>query len=88
MCRILSEASNRINDESRVMKILVVNPATTNPAKEHSAASMAYGIWVVTWSIWLYRAAVDDNMVVSDIGEQWSPNMESAKVAERLIIVR
>ena len=43
---------------------------------------------MATWSIWLQPAPVEESIVVSDIGEQWSPNTEPANVAERDIIVK
>ena len=36
--------------------------------------------------IWLHMAPVDDMMVVSEIGEQWSPNTAPARQADMLII--
>ena len=48
----------------------------------------AYGICVDTWSIWLQDAPVDERIVVSEIGEQWSPKTEPARVAASEIIVR
>lgn len=65
---------------------LLVYPATRYPIREHIATSIAYGIWVATWSIWLHAAPVDDSIVVSDMGEQWSPKIDPARVADRLII--
>ena len=69
------------------MKIFCVKPATINPINEQTATKEAYGICVVTWSMWLHLAAVEERIVVSDIGEQWSPNTEPANVAARLITV-
>ena len=43
---------------------------------------MAYGSWVLTWFIWLHCAPALDMMVVSDIGEQWSPHTAPAMHAE------
>lgn len=37
----------------------------------------AYGSCVRTWSIWLQPDASELNMVVSDMGEQWSPRTEA-----------
>ena len=43
---------------------------------------MAYGSWVLTWFMWLHCAPALDMMVVSDIGEQWSPHTAPAMHAE------
>ena len=58
-----------------------VIPSATKPTQETNATASAYGSCVATWSIWLQRAPVDDRMVVSEIGEQWSPNTEPARTA-------
>ena len=41
----------------------------------------AYGIWVFTWSMMSQPEVAQDIIVVSDIGEQWSPKMEPPKIA-------
>ena len=38
-----------------------------------AAAVIAYGPCVLTWSIWSEPDARDERIVVSEIGEQWSP---------------
>ena len=53
---------------------LAPKPAGIKPAiPAMTAVVAAYGIWVFTWSIWSEALAMDDIIVVSDIGEQWSP---------------
>ncbi len=42
--------------------------------KQEIPTVMAYGSWVFTCCMWSQQALVDDWMVVSEIGEQWSPN--------------
>ena len=49
-------------------------PDTKNPIKLHAATSSAYGICVETWSICLQSAPADESIVVSEIGEIWSPH--------------
>ena len=39
----------------------------------------AYGIWVFTWFMWLQFVAIELSIVVSEIGEQWSPKTEPHK---------
>lgn len=38
--------------------------------------------------MWLQAAPVLESIVVSEIGEQWSPNTEPASVADKAMIVR
>ena len=38
----------------------------------------AYGIWVRTWEMWLQAQDCELSIVVSEIGEQWSPNTAPA----------
>ena len=45
------------------------------------ATNNEYQICVLTWSMWLHPAPIDDIIVVSDIGEQWSPNIAPVKVS-------
>ena len=78
--------SNKSETESVTNKFLVT-PATIYPITETPATVQAYGICVDTWSIWLHLAPVEDNIIVSDIGEQWSPNTEPDNVAESAIAV-
>src|SRR5690554_75005 len=37
----------------------------------------------MTWSMWWHEAPVEDNMVVSDMGEQWSPKTAPAITAAK-----
>ena len=52
-----------------------------------AATSTAYGSCVDTWFMWLHWAPADAMMVVSDIGEQWSPHTAPAMHAEIDIII-
>ena len=52
-----------------------------------AATSTAYGSCVDTWFIWLHWAPADAMMVVSDIGEQWSPHTAPAMHAEIEMII-
>ena len=51
------------------------------PMHDTNATDSAYGSCVDTWSMWLQRAPVEDRIVVSEIGEQWSPNTAPARTA-------
>ena len=42
----------------------------------------AYGSCVSTWLMWLQPAPAEAMMVVSEIGEQWSPHTPPAMQAE------
>jgi len=66
---------------------LLVKPATRNVKNETVATVIAYGIWVVTWFRWIHWAPADDIIVVSEIGEQWSPQTAPAIQAEMEIII-
>ena len=77
---------DRINtaiEPPRVITILFVKPAIRYPTKQQPATTNVYGICEDTCSIWLQPAPVEDKIVVSEIGEQWSPNTEPARVAAR-----
>ena len=52
----------------------VTSPAARNPTSDEMPTVIAYGSWVLTCCKWSQQALVEDCMVVSDIGEQWSPN--------------
>ena len=41
-----------------------------------------------TWFMWSQRAPAEDIMVVSEMGEQWSPQTEPARQADIPIIPR
>ena len=66
---------------------LLVNPATRYVKKETTATVMAYGIWVVTWLMCKHWAPAEDMIVVSEIGEQWSPQTAPAIQAEIEMII-
>ena len=42
----------------------------------------AYGSCVDTWLTWLHIAPAEAMMVVSEMGEQWSPNTAPARHAD------
>lgn len=44
-------------------------------------AVKANGICVLTWSIWSLEEPAEDNIVVSEIGEQWSPKIPPLNTA-------
>lgn len=52
-----------------------------------AATSTTYGSCVDTWFIWLHWAPADAMIVVSDIGEQWSPHTAPAMHAEIEMII-
>src|SRR5699024_510319 len=58
-----------------------VIPSTVYPTSAIVADSSAQGSWVITCTIWLQPAPVDDSIVESEIGEQWSPKTEPARIA-------
>jgi hypothetical protein len=47
----------------------------------------AYGSWVDTWFRWLHWAPAEDMIVVSDMGEQWSPQTAPAMQADIAMII-
>ena len=54
---------------------------------EIPATVIAYGICVETCVIWSHCAPADDIIVVSEIGEQWSPQTAPARQADIPIII-
>ena len=54
---------------------------------ETAATTNTYGSCVDTWLIWLHCAPADAIIVVSEIGEQWSPHTAPAMQAEMEIII-
>ena len=48
---------------------------------------MAYCIWVCTWLMWFDCAPELDMMVVSEIGEIWSPQTAPASTADTATII-
>ncbi len=71
----------------RDITALFVKPATRNETNDTEATVMAYGNWVVTWFMCSHCAPADDMMVVSEMGEQWSPHTAPAIQAEMEIIM-
>ena len=63
------------------------NPATIYVTKLTAATVTAYGNCVDTWFTWLLCAPADAMIVVSEIGEQWSPQTAPAIQAEIEIII-
>src|SRR5690625_6785174 len=68
------------------MRPLCVIAYTRYPARAASAPTKAYGNWVETWVATAQAAPVLDRMVVSEIGELWSPHTEPARTAPKLAI--
>ena len=64
-----------------------MKPATRYPAIAQVATVSEYGSCVDTWSMWLHPEPAEERIVVSEIGEQWSPKTEPASVAERATII-
>ena len=60
-----------------------VKPITRYPMRQQAATVNEYTICVETWTKWSTPAPALERMVVSDIGEQWSPNTLPASVAAR-----
>ena len=53
-------------------------PAMIYATNETAATVIAYGSCVLTWLIWSQSAPADAMIVVSEIGEQWSPQTAPA----------
>ena len=71
------------------MKILNPNPAGIYPNNTVTIpTNTAYHIWVLTCSIWSHPAPVEESIVVSEIGEQWSPNIAPVNTADVLTITK
>lgn len=68
----------KIND----IRADLVNPAIINENVDIIATVIPYGSWVLTWSTWTHPAPADDIIVVSDIGEIWSPQTAPERQAE------
>lgn len=71
----------------RVMKGLRINPAKIKPTELIEATKRAYGNLVEMWLIILHLVPVAAMMVVSEIGETWSPKTDPAKT-EAIVIVQ
>ena len=65
----------------------MVSPAMMYVAAEIAAQVIAYGICVDTWFKWLHWAPAEDMMVVSEMGEQWSPQTAPAMHADMEMII-
>ena len=66
---------------------LWIKPATMYAKNEIAATVIVYGICVDTWFMWSHTAPADDIIVVSEIGEQWSPHTAPARQADIPIII-
>ena len=73
--------TNVANAAKKPIHIEPVIPRTKYPTADTPAAINAYGSCVNTWSIWCDPAPVELRIVVSEIGEQWSPNTAPASTA-------
>lgn len=69
---------------AKLIYTLLVIPAVINPTKEAEATVKEYGIWVETWEMWSQPEPAEDKIVVSEIGEQWSPKTEPEKIAPKI----
>ena len=58
----------------QAMNTLSVIPPTIDPISAHAAVKNAYGICVVTCSRCGHPEPVEERIVVSLIGDAWSPN--------------
>ena len=67
--------------------MFLTKPAITYVTNEIPATVKAYGSCVETWLMWSDCAPADAIMVVSEIGEQWSPQTAPAIQAEIAMIV-
>ena len=50
------------------------------------ATDSAYGSWVRTWSTWSAAEAMEERIVVSEMGEQWSPKTAPESTAPMVAI--
>ena len=73
--------------KTRDINALFVKPATRKVKNDTEAAVSAYGNWVVTWFRCSHCAPADDIIVVSEMGEQWSPHTAPAIQAEMEMIM-
>ncbi|SHI77406.1 hypothetical protein SAMN02745176_01325 [Lutispora thermophila DSM 19022] len=53
---------------------MLIKPSIKYPITATAPHTRAYGNCVLTWSIWSAADPVEASIVVSDNGEQWSPN--------------
>lgn len=67
------------------MNQLCIKPARRNAAKDTADTVNTYGNWVETWLRWSHWAPALDMMVVSEMGEQWSPATAPARQADMLM---
>ena len=74
-----------IMETGKTIHAFCTKPAKMYPANDTAATVNTYGNCVDTWLIWSHFAPVLAIMVVSEIGEQWSPQTAPARQAERAI---
>ena len=78
--------TNTISALNHAAIILRKIPPNIKPINAHAATKTAYGICVATCSRCGQLAPVDDKIVVSEIGEAWSPNTAPPITAEQTIM--
>ena len=82
LCRISFHVDGRRKPVTkRVHRIRKAVTTAQIPAR--AAATRANGSWVVTWSIKSAPHASDERIIVSDMGEHWSPNIEPPTTAPK-----
>ena len=69
------------------MITLRTKPVMMYITKETPATSIAYGSCVETWLMWFDCAPAEAMIVVSEMGEQWSPQTAPAMQAEMAMIM-
>ena len=73
---------NTTKTASHAERIFIKIPPVIKPANEHVATKSAYGICVATCSKCGQAAPVEDKIVVSEIGDAWSPKTAPPRTAE------
>ena len=82
-----SSAVAHIITQQSTPPMLAQRPATTYDNAAITATTDAYGSWVFTWLTWLHCAPAEARIVVSEMGEMWSPNTAPPRVAETVRMV-
>lgn len=75
-------------EQPRTINTFCTNPEMIYPTILTPATVSAYGSCVETWLTWSHCAPVDAIIVVSEIGEQWSPHTAPARQADMHMITR
>jgi hypothetical protein len=73
---------SKIIAKTYIIAIFETKPTNKNAKQEDIATQIAYGSCVEVCSIWLHSALAEESMVLSEIGEQWSPKIEPESTAE------